>query len=339
MTIPSQSRRVHLIARPTGEAEVGLFEVVTVDTPTPGPGEVLVANEFISVDPYMFGRMFESPSYADYYGIGEPLAGAAVGYVVESQDPGFAVGDLVVSDLGWRQYACGPASAFTKVDPLPGVSNSVYLGALGTTGMTGYVGLLGAAEFKAGDVVFVSGAAGGVGTLVGQLAKLRGASLVIGSAGSDEKVEMLTSELGYDLAFNYKRTPPRKALRELLDGKGLDVYFDNVGGEHLEAALANMADHGRIALCGVISQYSDERPTGPRNLLLAIWKNLTLRGFLVFHYEHMADQFRTEISQAILDGKFVYRETVANGIDNSPQAFIDMLQGKSEGKMVVRVDS
>lgn len=339
MTIPDRSRQVHLIARPTGEAEVGLFEVVDVATPKPGEGEVLVANHFMSVDPYMFGRMFESPSYADYYGIREPLAGAAIGQVVESHAPEFVEGDLLVSDQGWRQYACGPASEFTKVDPLPGISESVYLGALGTPGLTGYVGLLCAAEFKEGDIVFVSGAAGGVGTLVGQLAKLRGAGLVIGSAGSDEKVDMLTSELGYDLAFNYKRTPPRKALRELLGGKGIDVYFDNVGGEHLEAALANMAERGRIALCGVISQYSDERPTGPRNLLLAIWKNLTLRGFLVFHYQHMADQFRAEISQAILDGKFVYRETVVNGIDNAPQAFIDMLHGKNEGKMVVRVDA
>jgi len=327
-----------MVSRPAPSAETTNFEVVTVPVVAPGPGEVLVRNVFMSVDPYMFGRMHEGPSYAESYQIGAPLAGAAVGRVVESNDDRFVAGELVVSDFGWREFATGPSDAFTSITAIEGVSPSVFLGALGTPGMTGYVGLLDVAEFRPGDIVFVSGAAGAVGSLVGQLAKLRGAAKVIGSAGSDAKVEFLTNELGFDAAFNYKTTRPRAALRELAGDSGIDVYFDNVGGEHLEAALGTLNQGGRVALCGVISQYSDERPAGPRNLLYAIWKNLTLRGFLVFHYAHRADEFRREVGQAIVDGTIVNRETVVRGIENAPSAFIDMLHGKNEGKMVVQLE-
>jgi len=327
-----------MVSRPAPNAEISNFEVVDVPIVAPADGELLVRNMFLSVDPYMFGRMHEGPSYAENYQIGAPLAGAAVGRVLESNASGFKVDDLVLSDFGWREYVTGSASAFTALAPLEGVSPSVFLGALGTPGMTGYVGLLDVAEFKSGDIVFVSGAAGAVGSLVGQLAKLRGASAVIGSAGSDAKVELLTHELGFDAAFNYKTTKPRAAMRELAGDTGIDVYFDNVGGEQLEAALGALNLGGRVALCGVISQYNDERPAGPRNLLYAIWKNLTLRGFLVFHYAHRAEEFRREVGQAILDGTIINRETVVHGIENAPSAFIDMLQGKNEGKMVVQVE-
>ena len=337
MTTASEAREVHMISRPAPSAEVTNFEVVTVPVAAPQAGELLVRNMFLSVDPYMFGRMHEGPSYAEAYEIGAPLSGAAVGRVVESRAHGVAVGDLVLSDHGWREYATGPASDFTVLEPLNGVSPSVFLGALGTPGLTGYVGLLDVAEFRPGDTVFVSGAAGAVGSLVGQLARARGAARVIGSAGSDAKVKLLTGELGFDAAFNYKTTRPRAALRELASDTGIDVYFDNVGGEHLEAALGALNQGGRVALCGMISQFNDERPVGPRNLLYAIWKNLTLRGFLVFHYAHRAEEFRREVGQAIMDGTIVNRETVARGIENVPGAFIDMLHGQNEGKMVVQV--
>jgi NADPH-dependent curcumin reductase CurA len=328
-----------MVSRPAPSAEVTNFEVVNVPVVAPDIGQVLVRNMYLSVDPYMFGRMHEGPSYAENYQIGAPLAGAAVGRVIQSNAEGFAVDDLVLSDLGWREYATGPSDAFTVLEPLEGVNPSVFLGALGTPGMTGYVGLLDVAEFRPGDIVFVSGAAGAVGSLVGQLAKLRGAAKVIGSAGSDAKVDLLTNELGFDAAFNYKTTRPRAAMRELAGDTGIDVYYDNVGGEHLEAALGALNQGGRVALCGVISQFSDERPAGPRNLLYAIWKNLTLRGFLVFHYAHRAEQFRREVGQAILDGTIVNRETVVHGIENAPGAFIDRLHGKNEGKMVVNVEA
>ena len=246
------------------------------------------------------------------------------------------MGDAVVHSLGWREYAVLDAGATTpaRTDLAPAPA---FLGALGMTGLTAYAGLLKVAEFKAGEVVFVSGAAGAVGSLVGQIAKAMGASRVIGSAGSPEKVARLL-ELGFDAAFNYHDGPVAEQLAEAAGERGIDVYFDNVGGEHLEAALSALTVGGRVAMCGAISQYNSTEPTpAPRNLMQAIGKQLTLKGFLVGGYwQHMAE-FVGTMSGWLADGTVRYDETIVDGLENAPQAFMDLLDGANTGKMLVRL--
>ncbi|MCO4832907.1 MAG: NADP-dependent oxidoreductase, partial [Acidimicrobiaceae bacterium] len=260
------ARHVNLASRPNGAPVPENFEVVEAEVPAAQDGEIVVANRFMSVDPYMRGRMNDVKSYVPPFQIGEPLAGGAVGEVIESNSPDIAVGDHVVHGLGWREIAVLPASQAQPAANVDGVSLSANLGVLGMPGMTAYAGLLDVASFKEGDAVFVSGAAGAVGSLVGQLAKLKRASLVVGSAGSDEKVAWLTEELGYDTAFNYKSDPVAGQLFSAAPN-GIDVYFDNVGGDHLQAALHALNVHGRVALCGAISMYNNTEPApGPNNL-------------------------------------------------------------------------
>lgn len=261
------STQIQLINRPVGWPTQDDFRTATVELPDLGPDQVRVANEFVSVDPYMRGRMNDVKSYIPPFALGETMTGGAVGRVVESTAATHPVGSVVVHDLGWRDVAQGDASAFRVVDEIPGVSISAYLGILGLTGLTAYVGLVHIAHLKPGDSVFISGAAGAVGTAAGQIARLEGASRVIGSAGSAEKVALLTDRYGYDAAFDYKQAPVREQLRGLA-GDGIDVYFDNVGGDHLEAALDVMRNGGRAALCGAISAYNaTERTPGPDNMV------------------------------------------------------------------------
>jgi NADPH-dependent curcumin reductase CurA len=256
--------------------------------------------------------------------------------VVATSSAHVAVGQAVLHNHGWREHAVVSASEVRAVDPAAAASLSAYLGPLGMPGLTAYVGLLDIAELRAGDVVFVSGAAGAVGSLVGQIAKLRGAAQVIGSAGSAAKVARL-KELGFDAAFNYKDGSVADQLRASAPD-GIDVYFDNVGGDHLEAAIGRLNRHGRVALCGSIAQYNNVAPTpGPSNLALAVGKRLTLRGFIVSDHGRRMPDLIAEVAPALRSGSVVCDETIVEGLENSPQAFIGLLRGDNLGKMVVRL--
>jgi NADPH-dependent curcumin reductase CurA len=332
-----RSTEIQLVARPRGEPVESDFRTVQTEVADPGPGQVLVRNVVMSVDPYMRGRMDDLPSYAPPWQLDRPADGAAVGEVVASEVADLGVGCLVVHPFGWREYALVPARHAERVEPVAGLSSSSYLGVLGMPGLTAYAGLFEVAGFRAGEAVFVSGAAGAVGSLVGQFARLRGASRVVGSAGSPAKLRYLTEELGFDAAFDYHDAPVRQLLRKAAPD-GIDVYFDNVAGEHLEAALDSLKLHGRAALCGAISLYnSTERPVGPANLALAIGKRLTLRGFLVSDHEHLRGEFRQAVTEWLTAGQLVVRETVVTGLDQAVPAFIGMLRGANTGKMVVRL--
>jgi NADPH-dependent curcumin reductase CurA len=289
----------------------------------------------MSVDPYMRGRMNDIRSYVTPFELGDPLEGGAVGEVVASGDERFSQGQLVLHQLGWRELAVVPADQARVVDPQL-APPSAYLGVLGMPGLTAYVGLLDVAGLSEGDIVFVSAAAGAVGSLVGQIAKLRG-SRVVGSAGSAEKVAFLTDELGFDAAFNYKDGDVHSLLGQSAPD-GIDVYFDNVGGEHLEAAIFAMHDFGRIALCGAISMYNATTPpAAPRNLALSVSRRLTLRGFIVTDHAKRFPDFVREVGGWLSEGKVRYRETVVEGLENAPGAFIGLLRGENLGKMVVKL--
>ena len=329
----STTREIRLASRPEGYPTPENFDLVEVPLPEIADGQLLVRNQVMSVDPYMRGRMNAGKSYVAPYEVGKALEGGAVGEVVASRAPGFEVGDTVLHDLGWRDHAAVHAARATKVDPRVAPIGA-YLGVLGMPGLTAYVGLLEIAAFKEGDVVFVSGAAGAVGQVAGQVARLRGAKRVIGSAGSDAKVRYLLDELGFDAAFNYKDGPIGEQLAQAAPD-GVDVYFDNVGGEHLEAAITSFNDFGRAALCGAIANYNTKTPTGPRNLGLAVGKRLTLRGFLVYEHNHLRDDFTREVAGWIAEDKLRYRETVTEGLDRAPEAFIGMLRGENLGKALV----
>jgi NADPH-dependent curcumin reductase CurA len=335
-TLPATGREWHLAARPNGWPVPEDFALVEAPVQAPGAGQIVVRNEFLSVDPYMRGRMNDVKSYVPPFRLGAVMDGGAVGRVVASEAEGFAVGDAVLHGLGWREYATLDAAKSVKVDAsLPLQS---YLGVLGMTGLTAYAGLLEVGGFKPGDAVFVSGAAGAVGSMVGQIAKLRGASLVVGSAGSDEKVRRLTEDFGFDAAFDYKNGPVAEQLAKVAP-EGIDIYFDNVGGEHLEAAIGALKLKGRAVLCGAIAQYNDTNPpVGPRNLALAIGKRLRLEGMLVGDHYGLQPQFVAEVGEWLREGKLVVEDTVVDGFENTADAFLGMLHGANTGKMLVRLN-
>jgi len=328
------SREIRLASRPQGMPVRQNFTLASVEVGPPQKGEVLVRNLFISVDPYMRGRMKEGKSYVSPFEIGKPLEGGAVGEVVESKADGFQPGDVVLSNLGWREYFIANPQDLRpvnrKIQPL-----SVYLGVLGMTGMTAWVGL-NMAEPKAGETVFISGAAGAVGSAAGQLAKQRGCR-VIGSAGSEEKIRFLQDECDFDVAFNYKNASNLKQLQETAP-EGIDVYFDNVGGEALEAALAMLKERGRIAACGAISLYNTEKPQpGPSNLFLVVAKRLTMRGFIVSDWLDKLGDFQREAGELFVAGKLKHKETVVEGIENAADAFLGLFKGTNIGKMLVKL--
>ncbi|MBD0671027.1 NADP-dependent oxidoreductase [Streptomyces sp. CBMA156] len=335
-TVPATAREWHLVARPQGWPVPADFALVEAPVPAPGPGEILVRNAYLSVDPYMRGRMNDVKSYAPPFQLGRAMDGGAVGYVVASGAEGFAPGDAVLHGLGWREYATLDAGHAVKVDPAAAPLSS-YLGVLGMPGLTAYAGLLAVGGLKEGDRVFVSGAAGAVGSLVGQIARLKGASLVVGSAGSAEKVAKLVDEYGFDAAFNYKDAPVAQQLAEAAP-EGIDLYFDNVGGDHLEAAIGALDVHGRAVLCGAIAQYNDTTaPAAPRNLALAIGKRLRLEGMLVRDHAALQPQFVAEVAGWLTSGELRTEETVVDGFENAAEAFLDLLRGVNTGKMVVRL--
>jgi len=332
---PTTGREWHLVARPNGWPVPEDFALVEAPVQAPGPGQILVRNEYLSVDPYMRGRMNDVKSYVPPFALGSVMDGGAVGRVVASEAEGLAVGDSVLHGLGWREYATLDAARAVKVDPALPLQS--YLGVLGMTGLTAYAGLLEVGGFQQGEAVFVSGAAGAVGSMVGQIAKLRGASLVVGSAGSPEKVRRLTEELGFDAAFDYHDGPIAEQLGKAAPD-GIDVYFDNVGGEHLEAAIGALRLRGRAVLCGAIAQYNDTAPpAGPSNLALAIGKRLRLEGMLVGDHYALQPQFVAEVGGWLAEGRLVVGETVVDGFDHAVDAFLGLLRGANTGKMLVRV--
>jgi NADPH-dependent curcumin reductase CurA len=335
----ARSIQWQLAKRPTGEPTPDDVRRVEVELPDLRDGEVRVENEFISVDPYMRGRMNDVPSYIPPFRLDEAMTGAAVGRVVGSRSDDLAVGTLVSHSMGWRDVAQGEAGAFRPVPEIPGVASSAHLGVLGLTGLTAYVGLTRIASIEEGDVVFVSGAAGAVGSMVGQIARLLGASRVVGSAGSAEKVERLTSHLGFDAAFDYHGGDLDRKLAEAAPD-GIDLYFDNVGGDHLSAALGALKDFGRVANCGSISTYnSTGEEIAIRNTGRIVTRGLTLRGFTLGNHQDLAPEFAAKMGPWLAEGRITADETVIDGIDRAFDAFTGLMRGENVGKMVVRTSA
>lgn len=328
------AREFHLAARAEGEPTAETFRLVERELADPGPGQLLVRNEVLSVDPYMRGRMNDVKSYVPPFQVGAALEGGAVGTVVASGDAAVPAGASVLHMEGWRDYALVPAQAATVVDTSLAPAGA-YLGALGVPGLTAWVGLLEIAALKEGDRVFVSGAAGAVGSLAGQIAKLKGASLVIGSAGGPEKARALVERFGFDAAVDYRAGDVAGQLAAAAP-KGIDVYFDNVGGEHLQAAIGALRKNGRVALCGSISGYNGAAH-GPDNLGLAVGKRLTLRGFIILDHMAQFPRFAAEMAPWLASGKIVAAETVVEGLERTPEAFLGLFRGGNTGKMLVRL--
>jgi hypothetical protein len=331
----TQSREIRLKSRPVGTPTSDNFELATVTLPEPGPGEVQVRNSWMTVDPYMRGRMNDVQSYTPPFQIGQALQGGAVGEVVASNDPAFKAGETVQSFFGWREAFNAPAAAVQKLDT-HGLPPQAFLGATGMPGMTAYVGLLKIAALKPGDVVFVSGAAGAVGQIVCQIAKIKGHT-VIASAGGADKIAYL-KEIGVDHAIDYKAENDLTGAVMKASPEGIDVYFDNVGGAHLEAALMAAKPFGRFALCGMISQYNaTDMGPGVRGLIMAVGKQLRLEGFIVSSHGDMQPAFLADMASWIAEGKIRWRETVEEGIENAPAAFLKLFKGENLGKMLVRL--
>ena len=328
------SREIRLASRPTGVPTASNFTLAETTLPPLEDQQVLVRNRFMSVDPYMRGRMNDRESYVPPFGIGKVLEGGALGEVLESRSSEFKTGDAVTSRYGWREaFIAAPNELHTvnkAVQPL-----SVYLGTLGMTGMTAWAGLT-MVGVKAGEVIYISGAAGAVGNVAGQLAKLRGCR-VIGSAGSGEKVQHLLEKCGFDAAFNYKTGPVLEQLNRAAPD-GIDIYFDNVGGESLEAALSALRVHGRIIACGGISGYNDEKPKpGLSNLFNITTKRLTMKGLIVGDWLYRQGEFENEAGAHYQAGRLKILETVVEGLDQAVEAFIGLFDGKNIGKMVVKL--
>ncbi|MFT5704167.1 MAG: NADPH-dependent curcumin reductase CurA [Shewanella sp.] len=330
-----QAQQILLNSRPQGLPTQSNFKQASISLPEITEGEFLVKNLWMSVDPYMRGRMIDRESYIAPFALGEVLDGGAIGEVIESRHSGFPVGAKVTSMSGWRSHYVTDGSDHTKLPETP-LSESHFLGVLGMPGMTAWTGLNRIAELKKGETLFVSAASGAVGSVACQLGKLMGAK-VIASVGSDEKAAYLKS-LGVDAVINYKTSQNLSAELKAVAPQGVDVYFENVGGEHLSAALDNMNDHGRIAVCGMIAQYNDTAPTpGPTNLAMIIMKKLRIEGFIVFEHWAHYPEFAKEMGQWLATGAVKAEQTVYEGLASAPDAFIGLFEGKNRGKMVVKL--
>jgi NADPH-dependent curcumin reductase CurA len=328
------SREIRLVARPTGLPGADLFEVAEMPIPDPGDGQLLIRNAYFSVDPYMRPRMNDVRSYVAPYTLGEAMTGGAVGRIAVSRNASFGEGDWVLHNLGWREWALSDGSSVRRIDPVL-APVSTALGVLGMPGFTAYYGLFEIGQPAAGETVFVSGAAGAVGSAAGQMAKIAGCR-VIGSAGSPEKLAWLR-ELGFDAVVDYRARPVRESLAETAP-EGIDVYFDNVGGDHLEAAIGRLRTYGRIVGCGSISRYNDAEPAvGPRNLFMIVTKRLRIQGYIISDHYDRFPEFAEKAREWVSSGQLRYRETVIDGIENAPDAFLGLFRGESVGKMLVRV--
>jgi len=332
------SKEVQLAARPDGEPKDSDFQIAEVAVAAPGAGEFLVQNLWMSVDPYMRGRMMDRESYVPPFQIGETMDGGCIGKVIESKNENFAVGDYVNSMNGWRELYVTDGAMVNKIDPALGPIEAT-LGTLGMPGMTAYAGLFKVAGLKDGENVFVSAASGAVGAVVCQLAKAHGC-YVVGSAGSDDKCKWLEDVAGIDKAINYKTCGDLDAAVRDAFPKGIDVYFENVGGAHLQAAINYMNPHGRAALCGMIEQYNDKEPRpGPNNLIQIVGKSLKLEGFIVSNHLDIIPDFYAEMAKLIGSGKMKTEQTVEEGIENAPKAFLNLFSGANFGKMLVKISN
>jgi NADPH-dependent curcumin reductase CurA len=330
------SREIHLKNRPEGLPKESDFELAEAVIPEIGDGEVLVQNIYMSVDPYMRGRMVDRKSYVPPFQLNQPLDGGCIGRVVESKHEKFQVGNFVLGMSGWREYFISDGIWLFKIDPKVAPIQA-YLGTVGMPGLTAYYGLLEIGKPKEGETVFVSAASGAVGSIVCQIAKLKGCH-VVGSAGSDAKVSWLSQEAGLDAAFNYKTTDNIIAEVGKHCPQGIDVYFENVGGVQLEAALEHMNTYGRIVMCGMIAIYNATDPVpGPSNLAYIIGKQLTMQGFIVSDHFDKLQQFYADMGKWIAEGKIKWKETIVSGIENAPGAFIGLFKGANFGKMIVKI--
>lgn len=332
----SVNRKILLASRPSGLPRETDFEIVEVPTPVPTDGEVVIKSIYISVDPYMRGRMRDAKSYVRPIEIGEVMSGGVIGKVVESRHHKFRAGEYVEGTLPWQEYSVSDGKGLRRIDhslaPL-----STALGVLGLTGLTAYFGLLDVCDPQPGETVVVSGAAGAVGSIVGQIAKLRGCR-VVGIAGTDQKINYIVNELGFDAGFNYKAVSDYRAKLGELCPNGIDVYFDNVGGVITDAVFTQINPHARISVCGQISQYNLEKPEpGPRLLPYLLTKQAKAQGFLVFQYAARHDEGRAQLAEWLRAGKLKHREDIVQGFENTPRAFIGMLQGQNVGKQLVQV--
>jgi NADPH-dependent curcumin reductase CurA len=331
-----QTREIHLNSRPAGVPTRDAFALVETALPSIAAGQILVRNSWMSVDPYMRGRMVDRKSYIAPFKLDAVLEGAAVGVVEASADPAFAVGDQVVHFAGWREHAVLDGKAATKI-AADGIAPQTYLGALGFPGLTAYVGLVRIAVAKAGETIFVSAASGAVGSIVAQIAKLLGLR-VVASVGSRDKAEWLLNEIGVDAVVNYREAPDLTAALAQVAPEGIDIYFDNVGGDHLEAALALANDHARFVLCGMIAGYNAEGGAGgPGNIFLAIEKRVRLQGLIASDHVDAFPELIATVGNWIKEGRIKLRETVHDGLESAPDAFIGLFKGANTGKMLVRL--
>ena len=332
----TSTREIHLVRRPVGLPQHDDFAIISVELPDLLEGELLVRNVCVSLDPYMRPRMNDVPSYVPPYALDQALTGGAIGEVVESRDGSIATGSLVSHQLGWREHAVVTADS-VRIIKASSVPPSYHLGLLGGPGLTAYAGLTRVASLREGESVFVSTAAGAVGSLVGQFARQLGASTVVGSAGTDDKVKHVVEDLGFDAAFNYRNGHLDTQLRSVAPN-GVDVYFDNVGGDHLAAALVNMKQDGRVAVCGAIAGYNvEERAPFTGDLFQIISRRLTLRGFISSDFVGLRSEFEAAVLGWLDAGRLVYRESISSRLDNAVDAFLGMLQGENTGKTVVNL--
>jgi NADPH-dependent curcumin reductase len=326
--------QVTLASRPTGWVQESNFKIVETEIPKPGASQVLVKNLYLSLDPYMRGRMNAGPSYAASVEIGQVMVGRTVGEVVESNDPALKPGDSVAGYLGWQLYASANAKELQKVDPKL-VPLTAYLGAVGMPGLTAWWGLLDIGAPKAGETVVVSAAAGAVGSIVGQIAKIKGCRAV-GIAGGKAKCDLVVDQFGFDACVDYKGGNLARDLRAAAP-KGIDIYFENVGGEVLETVVMQLNPFARIPLCGLISQYNEPHPHGLDRLVMLLGNRVKLQGFIISDYAARNAQPTAELAQWVRDGKIRYRETIANGIESAPRALIGLLKGENIGKQLVKL--
>ncbi len=334
-TQPSVNRQFTLASRPDGMPKESDFRLVEAPMPLPANDQLLLRTLYLSVDPYMRGRITGIRSYADPVGIGQVMVGGTVGKVVQSKSPRFQVGDIVEGYWGWQEFAVSDGQGLRKLDPSV-APVSTALGLLGMPGMTAYFGLLEICKPQPGETVVISGAAGAVGSLVGQIAKIKGCRAV-GIAGSEEKVAWLVNELGFDAALNYKTTQDYLAKLKELCPNGIDCYFDNVGGKITEAVFLRLNAKARIAICGQISQYNLAKPEAGPPLIHLLVKQAKAEGFLVFQYLNRYPEGIAQMAQWLKEGKLKYREEIIEGFENTPKAFIGLFHGDNTGKMLVKV--